>query len=409
MTTQMHEMSSHPTAVARAVVIVEAQLVATPPWPTGPYPVANEVVQATADRRETYYVPRAARSLWGAPDEPRRWHREPRADETLTGLPVLGVEFLQLPVFVDPLKAVVAIHVDLGNDPLASLVGVRCTNDGGFPDGSAIDDITDGACTGIAGSVRNTTLTFVAFRDGVPEGPYGPSIPWADTEQWLRVLATATPPSMYTPDPTMPPPEVSLLSNTWRALVMRDGMAFLALDVAALSDPHIAKGFAELYVRSIYADAIILGRMQRLALDELAQQLSAQKIGKPEASNLRKLETRLDEFRQTLWWQHISGHESVNVFLRQYHKQHNMPELLGQIVSDLNDSARLQGVIEGERSARSLDLITKVGFPAGAVLGAAPIWIEFGWAKALLATAIAAAAGGTFYWIEKLVRSGTKR
>ena len=47
-------------------------------------------------------------------------------------------------------------------------------------------------------------------------------------------------------------------------------------------------------------------------------------------------------------------------------------------------------------AARSLDLITKVGLPAGAVLALTPVWIEFGALNAAAALLIAMIAGFGF-------------
>jgi len=382
--------------VSVGVVIVPAVLESLPGWTRGSLPVRSEQMVATDSARRTYFNKRTADSLYGdGSDAPRR-HRPGRPGEEIGGCPVLGVEVLRVPVFVKPSIGVIAIHVALGDDPIDAAARLRFVTDGEFQGGVPLRGVLDGSGMPTSERVRTALVSYVSFAGGVPAGPYGPDYDWPDVDQWLLALATSTPPADYPPDPESDPPKPLLLSRSWRGLVMRDGAAFVAQAPHDGTDQFIADGSAELYVRSIYTDTVLLGIMQNTALDDLAEQLAEQPPGVRTTEYLRAVETRLDEFRMTLWWQHVTRHGPANDVLIRYHEQHRLPELLEQVVSDLSDSARLHGVIEGERAARALDVITRAGLPAGAILAVAPVWLEFGPAKAGLAMAVAVVAGAGF-------------
>lgn len=378
------------------VVIVPAALESLPDWTLGPLPVRSEQMVATDAARRTYFNKRTANALYGdGPETPRR-HRQGRPGEEIAGCSLLGVEVLRVPVFVKPAIGLVAIHVALGDHPIDAAARLRFVIEGAFHGGASLSAIVDGSGSPTSTRVRSALLSFVSFRDGVPPGPYGSEYDWPDIDQWLLALATSTPPADYPPDPMAAAPKPMLLSRSWRGMVMRDGVAFVAQGPDDGTDRFIADGSAELYVRSIYTDVVLLGIMQNMALDDLAEQLAAQHPGTRTTEYLRAAETRLDEFRMTLWWQHVTRHGPANDLLLGYHEQHRLPDLLAQVVSDLSDSARLHGVIEGERAGRALDVITRAGLPAGAVLALAPVWLEFGAANAALALAVALVAGAGF-------------
>jgi hypothetical protein len=389
-------LTNSTTGTSVGVIIVPVELTDPPDWNLGPLPVSSSKVTATDPVRRTYFHERTAKSLYGDEDHRLRFHRLPAPDETLDGCPVLGVELLRVQDTVQPALALLMIHLNLGDLPVEAASRLRWLSGGQFACGTTPESLTDGSCRAADDRTRATIVSFVSFPDGIPSSPFGDDCRWSDLEQSLVQMATATPASEFPPDPQANPPKTLFLSRSWRGLVMREGVAFLAQQPDDGTDPFLADGSAELHLRSIYVDAVLLGLIQRTSLHELAEQLATRQPEVPRLEHLREIETRLDDFRVALWGQHVTPHGPANELLLDYQAQHRLPELLAQIVGDLNDSARLHGAIGGERAARSLDLITKVGLPAGAVLALTPVWIEFGALNAAAALLIAMIAGFGF-------------
>lgn len=386
--------------LAVAVVIIPVTLPKLPAlsaksgWSGGPLPLERNKIVASTKNRSTFFHARVAKELYGDAEGRVRVHRQARDDEYLAGLEVLAVELLKMPGLGSRPCGFVAVHLELGGDPVTALSRVRQLRGGEFVAGGGLDLLTDGLATA-PGTVRTSTVSLVTYSAQLPAPPFGSGYTkWSDVEQHLYQLATATPATEVSPDPGSTPPPSTEMSRTWRAMVVRNGIAFLGQVPDDGGEPFFSNGSAELYVRSLYTDVLLLGLMQNVALDELAEALVED--GGPHVSRvetLRDLESRLNQFRMRLWWQHLTAHGAANDLVRAYQAQHHLAELLAQVIADLTDAARLQGIIEGERSARALDVISKVGLPAGAVIGLTPVWVDYGIVTALVSAGVAALAG----------------
>lgn len=377
---------------ATATVLVDVALASDPTgWEPGPLelryldPSGRKIVTHAA-ARSSYFHKRAAATLYGDSEHTARWHRIPPVGTSLAGRPVTAVELIRIPTFVAPSRGYLIVHVDLGTDPLGALGRLR------WPPADIVRALTEGSAAPAPGATRAVTVAYVRFEDGLPPGPFGEGYEaWDDAEQWLRTLASATSPAELEPDPLLDRQPMVALSRSWRAMPLRNGVAFLALRATA-GDPFLSSAQPAIYVRTIYTDAVLLGLMQKLTLHDIAERLSERTAPDPLA-RLREIEVQLDTFRTTLWWQNVTEHGLANDLLVAFQQQHGLVKLLEQVISDLSDSSRLHGLIDSERTANSLNAIAAIGLPAGAVLAATPIWVDYGIGVAataiLLATALA--------------------
>lgn len=419
-----------------ATVLVEVVIASIPAgWERGPLPISyldgrGTTVVTDAGARATYFHPRACATLYGGDTDHRRWHRWADDDASLGTCRLLATELIRIPTFVQPDRAFLVFHVDLGPDPIATIPSLRFLTEPsllaaapglalGTPDAGDVAATTKStSMTAVAAppvradlSRRATVVSYTCFPSGPPPGPFDPEFfgGWAPDEQWLRVLASATPPGAFQPDPELDRERPLTMSLSWRGMVLRDGAAFLAVRPPT-SDGFIAGPMPAVFTRTIYTDAILLGLMQKLTLQHLVEQLAQRDPASGPARtssgpSLREIEIALDRFRTSLWWQNITHHALANDILIAFQSQHRLPQLLQQIIADLTDSARLDSVIaaeeasaqrelvarQGERTTAALNAITAIRLPAGAVIGLAPIWLEHGVAAALIALVMATA------------------
>ena len=122
-------------------------------------------------------------------------------------------------------------------------------------------------------------------------------------------------------------------------------------------------------VRTVYADAIVLGLLQRLAYNGLAEEL-ATLSSSASVNELRAIERRLSLIRNTVWSGHTSAHVIVNDLLRAYQQQHRLSELVEEVHVELADAARLAELESTRRVELLLTLLTVMSAASGlAALG----------------------------------------
>jgi hypothetical protein len=181
------------------------------------------------------------------------------------------------------------------------------------------------------------------------------------------------------PVPAIPPdPEdprlldgIVHLSAAWGALVLRDGAAFVAMPDA--TDDVFLATLAPVYVRSIYVDALLLGVLQERALNSFANRLALLDSRHARAAEIPALETELTQFRNVLWWQHITTQGPGNEIIMRYQAQHRLPALLEQIVWEFSDYSRQVESASNVRTGAALGLITLVGLPLTLALTGDPV------------------------------------
>jgi hypothetical protein len=417
-------------------------------WQPGPYPVALPDGRH-ADRlaRATYFQARASDALYGRPDGslPCRWHQA-AGGMSVGGSTVLGIELLRLSRSTTTAAAggqaaasagaasryLCVLHVGLDHDdPLGSLAAaVRL-------------DPRDEACrrrralyAGLAGpgfqipsaTRRAMSVTMITSR-GQLRPPQGNPRPWTAADGWLWTAASATPLQQFCPDTEDPHllDGVVYLSSSWRALVLRDGVAFLGL-VPDTGDNASFFGWGESYIRSLYTDVTLLAALERDALDDFANRLAHIGNRFEKSRQYRRLINEVTEFRNVFWWENVTRHGNANKILEQLHAAHGTARLFSRVIADLDAfrqqveaqaleaSAQVQEI--EERRSRRFEHAASVAavaitLPALAFAALAlpvqgvtsgghdlPGWLVIAiGAGAMLAGAIAGAAGGR--WISR--------
>ncbi|MFG3055911.1 hypothetical protein ACGFZP_33860 [Kitasatospora sp. NPDC048239] len=379
---------------------------ALPDWAEGPLPVADRdggVVDRA--RRMTYFEPRVAESLYGSPERPARWHRRltaagttGTAEPTPTGRVVEGVELLCLPAVFGPgaeRRGLAVLHVRLSADPLTDLAELADLTASGA---AYTRELPEGVRIAASGR-RPWTLCHVTFADGTPPEPLPPPYAgWGARDQWLWLLASATPLSRFPPDPE----DTALFdgrvrfSADWQALVLRDGAAFLGTSPDPGGDAVFHAGAAVL-VRTIYLDTFLLGRLQVLGLNRLANSLAGMTAQDADANRLLALEGRLIELRRALWSSHITTRAKANELLERFQEQHRLAHLLAATGSGLADAARYVDAARSRRSALALGLLSAVGLPFGVAYAAGALWGDPAPATLLVCTLAALAAAALLF------------
>jgi hypothetical protein len=159
------------------------------------------------------------------------------------------------------------------------------------------------------------------------------------------------------------------LSADWQALVLRDGAAFVGTR-ADRGDGDAFFGHAELFVRTIYLDTLLLGALQDYAITGLEEQLGVALDDPRPHVSMAALEEDLTRFRQRLWWLHITSHGAGNDLLSAYQDQHRLGQRYAHInsaITEFNHSARED---TGQNVQATVGLLTLVTIPATVVFAA---------------------------------------
>jgi hypothetical protein len=328
-------------------------------WHPGPCPVALPDGRR-ADRlaRATYFQARAADALYGRQDgsQPCRWHRAVDGI-SIGGSTLLGIELLRLPGYTTTAAAddhgrasaraasryLCVLHIALDqDDPLASLAAAVRLDPG------------DETCAqrrnlyaGLAGpgfqipsaTRRALSVTMITSRDQLRQlrPPQANPRPWTAADGWLWTAASATPLQQFCPD-TEDPHALDgtvYLSSSWRALALRDGVAFLGL-VPDTGDNASFFAWGESYIRSLYTDVTLLAALERDALDDFANRLAHIGNRFEKSHQYRRLINEVTEFRNVFWWENVTRHGNANRILEQLHAAHGTARLFSRVIADLD-------------------------------------------------------------------------
>lgn len=325
-------------------------------WRPGPLPIViparnGQTGRTVADRaaRATYFASRIQAVLYGdgsLQDQNVRWHSAV-TDVMWDGNGSRLENWELLRYDADDLLFLVA-HIRLGPDPIGSL----------------------GALSSSSGPGRDWLEEHVPapirLDDGRPRGVShlvwdGPTIPppplsaaaaqavdrWTSVQQWQWFLASGVAPEAALPDDESPDLADGLvwLSHDWRALVLRNGISYVATTPYRSSSDAPPNSFhrtARSYVRTLHLDALLLGVLQLTTLQRHADATSLIGDGSGiDTAHIAELEARLLRIRARVWWQDItrSGGQ-VGGVLRAFQSQHRTAALYSKIVEDLTDAAR---------------------------------------------------------------------
>lgn len=320
-------------------------------WQKGPLPVAlpdlpGVETSRVADEaaRKHYFAERVQPSLYGLPSDDEsantRWHKFALlGDGDRCGNVVEAWELLRK----SSNEWLAVAHIRLGSNPFDSLAFLIHMDDdyGSFARAKLPTPL-------VLLRTRPRSLTHLLW--------HGASIPdpalssesvaappsWSAVQKWLWLLASGTSFTLFSPDPQSPDMNDGLvyLSTDWRALVLRDGVAFVALTSWKTSVPSFHDR-ARSYVRSIHLDAFLLGILQLDALSRQADFTSRLGLGTMDPTAISKLEADLLRVRAQVWWEDIGrrGTQTSQV-LRAFQRQHRLGPLYRKIVEDLTDAAR---------------------------------------------------------------------
>ncbi|MEU3251024.1 hypothetical protein [Streptomyces sp. NPDC006997] len=373
-------------------------------WTEGPLPaVLSDGTYADRERRLTYFEPRVGASLFGTANRPARWHLSHLADADEPG--VEGMELLRVPPAVaidDRAAALAVLHVRLGDDPMAELAEYAR-----LPDNPArLDRLLPDGVRIAPGASRAWTLTHVTFPQQPPPVLPAAYAGWPVADQWLWLLASRSSLQRFAPDPD----DTSLFagrvrfSADWQALVLRDGAAFLGTSPDT-GDEHTFHATAARHVHSLYLDVFLLGRMQHLGANSLANAVSALSARESDASRLLALERQRIELRRALWTSHITSRGKANELLERFQEQHHLDRLLSDASSGLAETA---GYVEAARSRRisvALSLLSAVGLPFGVCYAAGALWGSPGAGTLLMSTAMAVVLTALLFMLLPPLRS----
>jgi hypothetical protein len=367
-------------ANAFACVILElGELsIASDEWEVGPFPFSVGSADATKDERLSYFRERSARVLFGSPDRPVRWHR---SSSSLLGPDIDPVELLAMPDLGQadgaPGSGVLVMHVRLGQQPAARLAELRKELRRPEVIGRLIDDV--GVAAVVPSRREVLTLTYVGFdtepRPVMPDRYRG----WPPARQWLWTLASGNSVDDYPPDaedPTLFDGEISL-SASWRALVLRQGVAFVT--TRPVAEDSFLSTFAPAHVRTIYLDTLLLGLVQRSLINQLADEVAHAALWPSSPATVRRLNRELLEFRAAIWRQQITTAGHANRLLMAYQQQNLLPQLLDASASSIADLAANLQDESNLRASSMLGLIALVGFPMSIVLTGVQVLGVSGW------------------------------
>jgi hypothetical protein len=364
-------------ATQAAVVLYQVDVMTPPTWPEGPLPLPlpeGSYRTTDAQARSSYFEPHLAPVLYGTCGHPARWHLE------LVDVSINRVRAWALELWIPPLSAtegmaLAFVHYELNADPIGSLALVTSVGaDPHHPVRDALDLVLAPAARLRTGLSRALSVSFVSFRCGPRRRMSRTYRHWPADRQWLWGLASGTTESRYPPDPTDEAPLRGTinLSADWRALVLRDGAAFVGLR------PHLpGRGdfldFGAVLVPSVYTDVFALGLAQRQALRDFAQDLALRREHGPAQLELSRLEQRLVRLRNMLWMRRVNSGGVANALLEGFHGQNRMVELLQQIEDGLDRSARLAQAESARRREVAINVISTVGLPFGLVFAAGAV------------------------------------
>ncbi|MEC4019496.1 hypothetical protein [Streptomyces sp. H27-D2] len=270
------------------------------------------------------------------------------------------------------------LHVDLGSDPVAALEGLcrLATGPGGGEGRTVLESLLPDGVSLLLGAAKSRTLAHVTFADGPRAVMSAPYDGWTAVEQWLWLLASGCSEARFAPDPDDPGTHSGTVrfSADWKALVLRDGTAFVGMSPDPGGDCFHA--VAEAHVHSIYLDALLVGCMQFHALNGVANNVAGTEAAQLDSDVLAELEYHLMHVRRRLWFSHITVRGKGNEVLRQFQAQHALPELLENIVNELADAGRLVEALTSRSVNAALGLLTVLGLPVGVAFAAGALWAE---------------------------------
>ena len=395
-------------------------------WSPGPLPLAIPITEATQSRvghsaltdreaRQGYFAERVLSVLYGPQTQDEtsttRWHTQVEQNDVNEFGGALVDAWEVLEGLGDGMCLAVA-HVQLAGDPVRTLAALTARKG----PGRAWIESTLPAPAALQDQRPQLVAHLMWEGDALEEQPDTPEVRealggWSAVERWQWFLASGVSPEEVLPDPEAPDIFAGTvrLSRDWRALVLRDGIAYVAQTPRNPVDSAIRSysfhDLARIYVRSIHLDVLLLGLIQVDAVHRYADAVARLRVGQMEPVAIELLEAQLLELRLGVWWDDVTnrGRQTSEV-LAAFQRQHRLPELYTKIVENLSDAsryiaAREAAASEAERKAkeerqqadeaarqedeerrqeldRAIALISFILLPASVIFGSAALWAD---------------------------------
>lgn len=350
-------------------------------WSDGPAPLELPFGGVT-DRqtRGTYFEGRAASVLYGEREGSARSHR-PGTGAEHGPLTIVTLEWLTAPELGVGIAGVLVVHLTGEADDLVELHAAWGACLRWKAGGSGREVLRELLAEELETEITSSELVRpfgLAYLDEIagesPESFPSSELPIAD--QWSFAFAAGVAEPEYGLSSTEVealPAQRFGLSADWTALVLRDGAAFIGHTPGEDGPSGFLRTAAAVYVRSIYADAFLLGTLQTTALVALTDALAAMDDPARSPREVERLDARFSRFRNTLWWQHLTQHGHGNELLRLLHEQRRLPQLVEQTTAELEDYSRQTTL----RLGRNLNVIVALFALIGAVGVAIDVYLVF--------------------------------
>jgi hypothetical protein len=117
------------------------------------------------------------------------------------------------------------------------------------------------------------------------------------------------------------------------------------------------------HLHTTLTDSILLGMLQRLSLNTLANRIANATTKTPDVNTMTSLQSAFGNFKGSLWWRHVSEEETVNLVLQAFRARHGLDDLFTEVDDALNQySEHLQG-ISAALSSAAVTILTLTLFP----------------------------------------------
>ena len=426
-------------------------------WSAGPLTLPIPVTDVTELRggraaltnregRQSYFAERVLPALYGPQTDGDastiRWHSlvEPSDVKGVGGAVVEAWEVLG---GLGDGKCLAVAHVQLAEDPVTTLAALtagrglgRAWIESTLPAPVVLEDQRPRVVAHLMweGAGLTEPLDTPEVRDALRQ--------WSTVERWQWFLASG-----LAPEDVLPDPEASdiidgrvRLSRDWRALVLRDGISYVAQTpriAADSSKPNSFHDVARIYVRSIHLDVLLLGLIQLDAVHRYADAVARLRLVQLDPAAILSLEEQFLELRLGVWWDDITnrGRQTSEV-LAAFQRQHRLPELYTKIVENLSDASRYiaaheAAASEAERKVkeerqqadekarqeeearrheldRAIALISFILLPASVIFSGAALWADPSQKLLLVSIGLSGLFIGIFLIVSPTLRAALK-
>jgi hypothetical protein len=209
-----------------------------------------------------------------------------------------------------------------------------------------------------------TSISFVTMTGGLRELPGYESLDgWTVADQWLWHLDRG---------PELMPDAVGLadfrtqqvvMNAKLRGLVTFQGLTIVGCDSDPVNDRGYYRG-TSFQIHTLYADALILGMLQRLLLRQLPSEISvALSRQGPDEQSLSSIRHDLLVMRETYWSVDFGHRGIMDTILERFQVAYDMVKALTTVFADLDDHVAEVQVTTNQQTNALLTLLAAIGLP----------------------------------------------